>query len=394
MKYYRWSDRGEGRKIGKIGNYCLYERVITEESCEETNVSPKVERYGTFKFVYGPSAGGLLESVKFDITTDGERILDIISVPYKIRKIKVSGLSWEDALLRIERINAPFSASHAIAFLLAVEDAMNIEPDYQTQLKRIALLELERIRNHLFVIARLTETASLSIPTYHLLYLTEKINRLIGKLCGHRYFFGVNYINRVDCNFEKLFEILDIVKEFRAIFEGLLESRIFIDRLQQNGILRDKDSIGPAARAGGLDYDARLELNILPYKEIGFKIVKAEDADAFGRFLVRGYEIIESSKMLIELTDLIKDSNTTSTKEYEAINHEGEGLARVESPSGDLAYYVRVKEGKVISAQLLSPSSVNIKSFMKSVKGTIFTDFQFNWESFGIWISEIGVNLE
>ena len=198
----------------------------------------------------------------------------------------------------------------------------------------------------------------------------------------------------MDCNFEKLFEILDIVKEFRAIFEGLLESRIFIDRLQQNGILRDKDSIGPAARAGGLDYDARLELNILPYKEIGFKIVKAEDADAFGRFLVRGYEIIESSKMLIELTDLIKDSNTTSTKGYEATSHEGEGLARVESPSGDLAYYVRVKERKVISAQLLSPSSVNIKSFMKSVKGTIFTDFQFNWESFGIWISEIGVNLE
>jgi Ni,Fe-hydrogenase III large subunit len=232
----------------------------------------------------------------------------------------------------------------------------------------------------------------LSVPTFHLLYLIEETNRLIGKLCGHRYFFGVNYINKVNCNFEKLFKILDIVKEFRLIFEGLLESRIFIDRLQQNGILRDRDSIGPAARAAGLGYDARLELNILPYKEIGFKIVKAEDADAFGRFLVRGYEIIESSKMLIELTDIIKDN--TNTKEYKAINDEGEGLARVESPSGDLAYYVKIKEGRVISAQLLSPSYVNLKSFMKSVKGTIFTDFQFNWESFGIWISEIGVNLE
>lgn len=392
MKYYKWSDKGEGRKIGKIGNYCLYDKVITEESCEEINISTDDKYYGTFKFVYGPSAGGLLESVKFDITTDGERILNINSIPYKIRKIKVTGLSWEDALLKIERINAPFSVSHTIAFLLAIEDAMNIEQDYQTQLKRIALLELERIRNHLFVIGRLTETASLSVPTFHLLYLIEETNRLIGKLCGHRYFFGVNYINKVNCNFEKLFKILDIVKEFRLIFEGLLESRIFIDRLQQNGILRDRDSIGPAARAAGLGYDARLELNILPYKEIGFKIVKAEDADAFGRFLVRGYEIIESSKMLIELTDIIKDN--TNTKEYKAINDEGEGLARVESPSGDLAYYVKIKEGRVISAQLLSPSYVNLKSFMKSVKGTIFTDFQFNWESFGIWISEIGVNLE
>lgn len=394
MKYYRWSDKGEGRKIGKIGNYCLYERVITEEKCEETNVSPKVERYGAFKFVYGPSTGGFLESIKFDIITEGEKILDISSVPYKTRKIKVTGLSWEDALLRIERINAPFSASHAIAFLLAVEDAMNIEPDHQVQLKRIALLELERIRNHLFVIARLAEAASLSVPAYHLFYLTEKTNRLIGKLCGHRYFFGVNYINRVDCNFEKLFEISDIVKEFKEIFEGLLGSRIFIDRLQLNGIVREKDSIGPVARAAGLDYDARLELNILPYKEVGFKIVKAEDADAFGRFLVRGYEILESSRMLMELTHHIKGNNNTSTKGYEATNHEGEGLARVESPSGDLAYYVKVKEGKVVSAQLLSPSSINLKSFMKSVKGSVFADFQSNWESFGIWISEIGVNLE
>ena len=32
MKYYKWSDKGNGRKIGKIGNYCLYEKEITEEN--------------------------------------------------------------------------------------------------------------------------------------------------------------------------------------------------------------------------------------------------------------------------------------------------------------------------------------------------------------------------
>jgi len=35
MKYYKWTQKGEGRKIGKIGDYCLYEKTITEEKCEE-----------------------------------------------------------------------------------------------------------------------------------------------------------------------------------------------------------------------------------------------------------------------------------------------------------------------------------------------------------------------
>jgi Ni,Fe-hydrogenase III large subunit len=28
------------------------------------------------------------------------------------------------------------------------------------------------------------------------------------------------------------------------------------------------------------------------------------------------------------------------------------------------------------------------------MQGNIFTDFHFNWESFGIWISEAGVEIE
>jgi Ni,Fe-hydrogenase III large subunit len=390
MKYYKWSDRGKGRKIGRLGKYCLYEREVTEETCEIERTK-REKTYGSFKFVYGPSAGGLLESIKFDIITDGERILDINATSFKDRVIKIRGLNVNDALLRIERINAPFSASHTLSFLLSVEDALNIDQDYQVQLRRIIQLELERIRNHLFVISRLTEMASLSVPAYELLSLVEELNRIIGNACGHRYFFGVNQINDVKCNFEGIDKRIEkIQKMFETVFEGLIESRIFIDRLQSNGKLKDENSIGPAARASGFPYDARVDSNFLPYKDFNISPVIREEGDAFGRFLVRGYEILESS-MLIK--DIMNNLRGISSVESPKLRGEGEGLARVESPSGDLAYYVKINDDIIKEILFLYPSSINLDLFLKSVVGTIFTDFPFNWESFGIWISEIGVKL-
>ncbi|QPG48593.1 formate hydrogenlyase [Saccharolobus solfataricus] len=394
MRYYKWSEQGEGRKIGKLGNYCLYEKTITEGKCEETQKPFTPQTYGSFRFIYGPSAGGLLESIKFVITTNGEKILGIEAEVYKNRTIKISGLPIDDAILKVERINAPFSASHTIAFLLAIEDALELELDYQTLLKRIAEIELERIRNHLFVIARLTETASLNVPTFHLLHLIEEVNRLIGKICGHRYFFGVNSLNEVRCDFGNLLKIIDITKEFKQIFDGLVESRIFIDRLQENGKIKDENSLGPAARAAGFNYDARKDFKVLPYDDLGFKTITTHESDSFGRFLVRGLEILESSKMLVTLYDMIKNNNTNHRKIKESYKKAGEGLVRVESPSGDLAYYVNLDNGIVKSVSLLTPSQVNLSLFLKSVINTIFTDFQFNWESYGIWVSELGVKLE
>ncbi|BCU70262.1 formate hydrogenlyase [Stygiolobus caldivivus] len=388
MRRYKWSEKGKGRRIGRLGKYCLYENEITEEVCDIERPK-RGDAYGSFRFVYGPSSGGLLESIKFDIITDGERVLYIDATPFKERVIKVKGLTVGDAIMRIERINAPFSASHTLSFLMSVEDALDIDPDYQVQLRRILEMELERIRNHLFVISRLTEMASLSVPTYDLLSLVEDMNRLIGNACGHRYFFGVNEVNAVNCDFESVGGRVEKVQnKFKEIFEGLLESRIFIDRLQSNGKLKDEMSIGPAARASGFAYDARVDSGYLPYKDFGFEVITREEGDAFGRFLVRGYEVLESSRLIQDIVHSLRNPVGV----YK-LRGGGEGLARVESPSGDLAYYVKVNDGVINEVFSLYPSYVNLNLFLKSVTGTIFTDFPFNWESFGIWVSEVGVRL-
>jgi len=374
------------RFIGKLDGVCIYDEKQTVGECQDFEFhAGRSDGYGEFTFIYGPSAGGLTESIQFKIRTSGEQILEIYAEPtFKKRFLSLSG-DLRDVSLTVERINAMFSASHSVAFLLALERSMDVQADYETNLSRVIELELERIRNHVYVLHKLAETGALGVASYQLQVMQEKTNRLIGEACGHRYFFGVNYLNYVDCDFQGL--DLNYLNGFSQFFRDMVENRILIDRFQNNGKIDQDWLIGPAARATGRKYDARCG-STLPYKDLGFSPITENSPDAFGRFLVRGEEILQSADMIREA--LRRWRKVESRKRDEALSGEGEGISLVESPSGDMVYKVRNYNGRV-DVSFLPPSKANLVFFLKSAIGTIFTDFPFNWESFGIWVSEIGV---
>jgi Ni,Fe-hydrogenase III large subunit len=387
-----WYEEGkpDGRFIGNTKKYSIYGSHYNS-TIEVVHEKPPERKPEEFIFAYGPSTGGLMESVGLDILTPGEKITSISVDPtYKLRKIRVTGMGIQDALLRIERINGFHSASHAICFLRAVEDALQIEVPEEVQFNRIAQIEAERIRSHLLVIQKLAESAGFGVPVNQLSMIREKVSRIIGTQCGHRYFFAVNEIGKSRFMIDKLQEkLLEVIGEFRMISEGLMESKLFLNRLQNNGINRDPESTGPAARGAGIRHDARNELPVLPYEQLDYFPIVRDEGDAFSRFMIRSDEIFQSY-------DIIK--NIHASKSIERLDHDlqkmgGTGMARIESPSGDLFYSVEIEKGNVVDIGMISPSWRNVLSFRRSMEGNIFTDFHFNWESFGIWISELGVDL-
>lgn len=391
MRAYSYGEP-QGRRIGKLGEFTLYEKTLVKGHVP--NVEGEVERSDTmFNFVYGPSAGGLTETILFNMLTTGESIKSMSSDPtFKMRSLEVIGKRIDDAVPFIERVNGPFSASHSIAFLSAVEDAQGIDVDRNTMMSRIIEMELERIRNHLHVIARMCEAAAFGVPYNSLFYLRESVNRIISQYAGHRYFFGANGVGAVNSDFGGVSKSLIVIeKEVRELYNSLLESKIFLDRLQGNGIVTDLDCIGPAARGLGLRVDARADSGSLPYGKLGFSptVEMGLGGDAMSRFLVRCEEISQS-------VELIKKAETKLGSHAKAKAHgsaSGEGIGRVESPSGDVAYMVKLLNGRLRKIDLLSASSANLPVFQKSTRNNVFTDFHFNWESFGIWVSEIAVRF-
>lgn len=390
MEFYKFG-KPDGRFIGSRGEYDVYSRSISPRN-ESVEFSAKGWKKvpGEFSFFYGPATGGLIESVAVELVTPGELIRNARVFPdFKKRMIKIRGLTVSDAILQIERINGFHSASHSIAFISAVEDALGIKADEEVSRARIFMIELERIRSNLEVLKRMCEPAGFGVPVNQIGYLREEVSRIISSAAGHRYFFGANQINKALVDFREINDKIPIVRDqFERIFNALQESKIFLNRLQNNGIARNIEMTGPAARASGISADARMDSKTLDYSRIGYDPVVRNEGDSFGRFMVRGEEIIRSSKLLETL-----EAPNPQGEKYSESSGTGEGAARVESPQGDLFYYVKLKDGAIEDVWFVSPSQLNIRAFEHSMNGNIFTDFHFNWESFGIWISEMGVEI-
>ena len=389
MRYYRFGNP-EGRFIGNTEKYSIYEQVLSEQR-HEMPAETYQNLPGEFTFAYGPATGGLLESVAFDMHTPGEVIKHVGVDPYvKTRKLKVKGLTPWDALLVVERINGFHAASNAVAFEMAVEDALDIEVPEEVWYSRLIMLELERMRSNLEVIKRLCEPAGFGVPQNQVAYLRENVARIISRLSGHRYFFSASSVGGCQISKSGIGTLISgIRKEFQEIFNALLQSKIFLNRLQNNGNISEGILLGPAARAAGMSVDARLDETRIPYRKLSFKPFIFDEPDAFGRFYVRSQEILASADMIC---DALENSGNSPAAETAGMN--GEGAARVESPQGDLFYYVKISDGRIDEIQMSSPSLLNIDAFRRSMAGNIFTDYHFNWESFGIWISELAVVMQ
>lgn len=352
--------------------------------------SDSPERSEKFNFNLGPVSGGLLESIKMNVYTDGERIVEIRPDPtFKDRKIQFRGAPLDNALLKAERVNGAYAACFGAAFCLAVEEILESPASFETQLVRILMSEIERISNHIHVIAKLSEGASQNVATSHLFALEERVRRIVSDYFGHRFFFGVNGIGGLERGVDTsgLKDKVDsVADEFSSIWDALTSSRLFLDRLQTTCFSRKEWMVGPAVRAANFRYDSRLS-GYLPYEEVGFEVASDDTGDVLSRALVRQKEIEISRNMIDEICGRVRKVEKCRTV---LPDKKGWAVRRVETPGGDMVIFTGVSNGHITDFGIRSASTANILAFAQSAISGILTDFTFAWESFGFWISEMG----
>ncbi len=338
---------------------------------------------GVFDFRYGPVTSGVGEAGVYHLYTYGERILSVdIDLSYKHRNIsnRLIGLDFKSSLKMVEKICGNFAFSHSLAFSRAVESEIGIDVDQKSERLRIIALELERIYNHLYVIYQLAQAASQKVLASHLSYLFEESLRMNKNFSGSRYLKDFNNIGGIKNFDEKRLENLRvdlqrITSEFKDLYKMALESGNFLDRLYLTAVLKSSDAInigitGPNLRSTGIKEDLRFgdpnyeNLNI-PTKNEG---------DALSRMEVRAEEIFESQKIILEHIER-SDQKSQSGGE--------KGLGFCESPNGTVAYKVDVDNSTISDIYIVTPSFFAFKGIANSLKGNIFTDFQFAVESFG-----------
>jgi Ni,Fe-hydrogenase III large subunit len=363
--------------------------------------APAMEGYGVFTFPYGPVSMGVPEAGRFDVRTYGERVLDLVPIGgFKSRRIRdtVLGLPVEDAALRIERLAGNFSAAHVAAFLAAVESAGHVEVPAVELWTRGLAQELQRIYNHLHVLARVAEAASQNVGLAQTHALAEEVLRVQGRIFGHRWLFGALLPNGPPRRLERsdrtsvTGELVQLSEQFDLLWELFLESRTFVDRIQATCVVDRSEAIrwgavGPTLRACNVGWDDRLRIPVPPYTDLFVALPNESAGDALARVAVRAAEIRASFLLLEQMLDRWPRSSTSTEAPAPPVAP-GRGVGRVEAPSGDLVYDVAVSDGRVRSLGFRSPSQANWPLFAEGMRGGVFTDFHFALESFGLVFAE------
>ena len=152
---------------------------------------------------------------------------------------------------------------------------------------------------------------------------------------------------------ERVKALLRTLPRFLDEFEELLSANdILCLRCQNVGVLSKEKALnaglsGPMLRASGLGYDIRKVDRYSVYDRFNFRIPVGEKGDVYDRYYVRILEMRESLKILDQAFQQMPAGEIMNKKMLPYLKAPrnfkppvGESYGRVESPKGELGFYV------------------------------------------------------
>jgi NADH-quinone oxidoreductase subunit D len=358
-----------------------------------------------------PSTHGVLRVV---LELDGETILkaapDIGYLHTGIEK-QFEALGWQQGVTLTDRVDYLANLSNNLCYSLAVEKLLQLEIPPKAQWMRVLLTELTRLNSHLVWLG----THAIDIGAMSMLLYCfrdrEDILRIFEMFSGQR--MMTSYIRIGGLALEPPRGWHQAVSRFIAQFpsrideyEGLLTGNpIWLRRTQGVGYtsledLLDLGVTGPMIRAAGRAWDIRKSEPYSSYDKFQFNIPTRTESDVFARYQVRLAEMRESVKIVQQALDgmpegpwradaphvLLPDREKMKTEMEALIYHfkivtegfavpAGEVYQAVESPRGELAYYV-VSEGtaKPYRVFMRTPSFANLMVLPSLLQGRLIAD--------------------
>jgi NADH-quinone oxidoreductase subunit D len=335
----------------------------------------------------GPQHPALKEPESFMVDLRGEKIDAVrMRFGYNHRGIEkgCEQRSYTQDLYLVERVCGICSFAHSTAFIQAVEEIAGIELPKRASYIRTIIAELERIHSHLLWLG----VAGHEIGFDTLLMYTwrdrEQVMILLARLTGNRVNYGMNTVGGVrrDIAPEMIPEILKVVDSLEERTKYYIDmgtrEQTLIQRLSGVGKLSKEDAlrlgtVGPTARASGVDRDTRRDDPYAAYSEVTFKVVIDDHCDVYGRTLVRLGELMETYSIIRQLLKQIPEG-PIAIKAPRRIP-EGEAVSRYEAPRGEDVHYVRGNGSeKPERVKVRAPTLANTQSVSKMLEDGYLAD--------------------
>ncbi len=359
-----------------------------------------------------PSTHGVLRVV---LELDGETIIsarpDIGYLHTGIEK-ECEVKTWAQVVTLTDRVDYLSNLANNLVYALTVEKLIgDIEIPPKAQWLRVMMCELSRLNSHLVWLGTHAIDIGAMTVFFYCFREREDILRILEMFSGQRMMTSYIRIGGVALEPPRGWRqaLAKFLKSFPSKvdeYDALLENNpIWLDRTKGVGHISLEDMLdlgvtGPMLRGAGLALDVRKSEPYSSYEKFDFKVPSYTENDVYSRYRVRLDEMRESTKIIQQALDgmpegpinadapkiVLPEREKMKTQMEALIYHfkivtegfrvpAGEAYQAVESPRGEIAYYV-VSNGtsKPHRIFMRTPSFGNLQALGTLLEGKLIAD--------------------
>ena len=349
-----------------------------------------------------PSTHGVF---RVKATVDGERVVDaemVIGYLHRSMEKLAEERTYTQNIPFTDRTDYLSSMSNNLGYCLAVEKLAGIEVPPRGQAIRVIMAELQRLASHCMGAgAFANDTGAWQTPIMWFMREREKILDIFEMTSGARLTCNYMRIGGVAFELPEGFEemVRDLIGPLRQTIadgEGLLSgNEIFLARARNVAVIPPDMAVnaslsGPMLRGSGVAWDIRKADPYCGYEQYDFDIPIGYQGDAYDRFIIRLEEMRQSLRIIEQALDGLPGGPHSTEVPLALRPPAGEAYARIESPRGELGYYLVSDEGpSPYRFHIRPPSLINLSVLKEMTVGGSIADAIVALGSIDIVVGEI-----
>jgi Ni,Fe-hydrogenase III large subunit len=354
-----------------------------------------VQGEGIAEVAVGPVHAGIIEPGHFRFSVVGDTVLHLELRHFYTHKgtEKLFEESFVHAGTMIaESVSGDNCFAHAVAYSQAIENGCRADVPPRASAIRLIGMEFERLVCHISDVGGLCTDVGFSVGAASATRIKESLLQASSKCCGTRYWRGLAVPGglRFDLDSSKVQEFSQAIsvaaRQFSDLAQIILNTPSIQNRFEATGILprdvaRDLAVVGPVARASGIDLDVRRDHPYGPYDRVQFEVPVTHYGDVMARAKIRIEEAAISARLIHQTASALSLGSVLTPLEPRG---ELQGSSAVESPRGELYYWLEGHDGRLTRCHIKSPSFQNWPAMPFAVAENIIADFPLINKSFNL----------